>query len=36
MERKVGCGFPGVVKNKIYSAANISKKWIGVNIKKIS
>ena len=32
---KVGCGFPGVVKkNKVYSAANISKKWIGVNIKK--
>ena len=32
---KVGCGFPGVVKkNKVFSAANISKKWVGVNIKK--
>ena len=32
---KVGCGFPGVIiKNKVYSAANISKKWIGINIKK--
>ena len=32
---KVGCGFPGVIKNnKVFSAANISKKWIGVNIKK--
>ena len=31
----VGCGFPGVIsKNKVYSAANISKKWLGVNIKK--
>jgi polyphosphate glucokinase len=31
----VGCGFPGVVKkNKIYSAANIEKKWIGLNLKK--
>ncbi len=32
---KVGCGFPGVViKNKVFSAANISNKWVGVNIKK--
>ena len=31
----VGCGFPGVVKkNKIYSAANMEKKWIGLNLKK--
>ena len=32
---KVGCGFPGVInKNKVYSAANMSKKWVGINIKK--
>ena len=32
---KIGCGFPGIVKeNKIYSSANISKKWVGVNLKK--
>ena len=32
---KVGCGFPGVIKNnKVFSAANISNKWIGVDIKK--
>lgn len=32
---KVGCGFPGVIKkNKVLSAANINKKWVGVNIKK--
>lgn len=31
----VGCGFPGiVVKNKILSAANVSKKWIGVDVAK--
>ena len=31
----VGCGFPGVViKNKVYSAANMTKKWVGINIKK--
>lgn len=34
-EGKVGCGFPGVIKkNKVYSAANMNKKWIGTNIKK--
>ena len=34
-EGNIGCGFPGVVKkNKVYSAANIQKKWVGVNIKK--
>ena len=34
----VGCGFPGIViKNKILSAANVSKKWVGVDVaKKIS
>ncbi|MBV19782.1 MAG: polyphosphate glucokinase [Cytophagia bacterium] len=32
---KVGCGFPGVIiKNKVYSAANMTKKWVGINIKK--
>ncbi len=32
---RIGCGFPGIVKeNKIFSSANISKKWIGVNLKK--
>ncbi len=31
---QVGCGFPGVIKNGgVYTAANLSKKWIGVNIK---
>ena len=31
---KIGCGFPGIVKeNKIYSSVNISKKWVGVNLK---
>ena len=29
----IGCGFPGVIKNgKILSAANLSKKWIGINL----
>lgn len=29
----VGCGFPGVIKNgEILSAANLSKKWIGINL----
>lgn len=33
-EGEVGCGFPGVIKNgAVYTAANLSKKWIGVNIK---
>ncbi|MEQ9618150.1 MAG: ROK family protein [Deltaproteobacteria bacterium] len=33
-EGEVGCGFPGVIKNGgVYTAANLSKKWIGVNIK---
>jgi polyphosphate glucokinase len=28
----VGCGFPGVVrKGVIHTAANVSKKWIGVD-----
>jgi len=31
---QVGCGFPGVIKNGgVHTAANLSKKWIGVNIK---
>jgi polyphosphate glucokinase len=31
----VGCGFPSVVKGGvIYTAANVSKKWIGVNASK--
>lgn len=30
---EVGCGFPGVMKKgEVYTAANLSKKWIGVNI----
>ena len=30
----LGCGFPGVMKNgEVYTAANLSKKWIGVNIR---
>lgn len=29
----LGCGFPGVMKSgEVYTAANLSKKWIGVNI----
>jgi polyphosphate glucokinase len=29
----IGCGFPSIIKNGIaYSAANISKKWIGKNV----
>ena len=32
---RVGCGFPGVIiENKVYSAANLTKKWVGINIKK--
>ncbi len=32
-EGPVGCGFPGVVKNgRIQTAANLSKKWINVNL----
>ena len=31
----VGCGFPGIVnKNKILSAANVSNKWVGVDVSK--
>ena len=31
---EVGCGFPGVIKQgEVQTAANLSKKWIGVNIK---
>lgn len=31
----VGCGFPGiVVKNKILTAANVSKKWVGIDVSK--
>lgn len=30
----VGCGFPGVVKDGVvYTASNVSKKWIGSNLK---
>ena len=30
----VGCGFPGVVKDGVvYTASNVSKKWIGFNLK---
>lgn len=33
-EGAVGCGFPGVMKDgEVYTAANLSKKWIGVNIR---
>lgn len=33
-EGRVGCGFPGVLKDgEVYTAANLSKKWIGVNIR---
>ena len=33
--KHVGCGFPGVViKNKIQSAANVSNKWVGVDVSK--
>jgi len=33
-EGSVGCGFPGVMKDgEVYTAANLSKKWIGVNIR---
>ena len=32
---RVGCGFPGVIiKNKVLSAANLNRKWVGLNIKK--
>lgn len=31
---QLGCGFPGVMKSgEVYTAANLSKKWIGVNIR---
>jgi len=30
---KIGCGFPGVIHHgEVLTAANLSKKWIGVNI----
>ena len=30
---EIGCGFPGVMKKgEVYTAANLSKKWIGINI----
>lgn len=30
---QIGCGFPGVMKKgEVYTAANLSKKWIGVNV----
>ena len=30
----VGCGFPGVIKGGVvYTASNVSKKWIGFNLK---
>ena len=32
-EGPVGCGFPGVIKNGcIHTAANLSEKWIGINL----
>jgi polyphosphate glucokinase len=32
---KIGCGFPGVIKTgKVLSAANLSKQWLGVDLKK--
>ena len=31
--KPIGCGFPSIIKdNVIYSAANIDKSWIGVNL----
>ncbi len=31
---KIGCGFPGVLKQGVvHTAANLSKQWVGVNIK---
>ncbi|MFI5322416.1 MAG: polyphosphate--glucose phosphotransferase [Thermodesulfobacteriota bacterium] len=33
-EGALGCGFPGVMKSgEVYTAANLSKKWISVNIR---
>lgn len=33
-EGSIGCGFPGVMKEgEVYTASNLSKKWIGVNIR---
>ena len=30
---EIGCGFPGVMKKgEVYTAANLSKKWIGINV----
>lgn len=32
-EGEIGCGFPGVMKRgEVYTAANLSKKWVGRNI----
>ena len=32
-EGEIGSGFPGVMKNgEVYTAANLSKKWIGINV----
>jgi polyphosphate glucokinase len=32
----VGCGFPAaIVKNKVSTASNISKKWLGLNVAKM-
>ena len=31
--KPIGCGFPGIIKkNVIYSAANVDKSWLGVNL----
>lgn len=33
-DQKIGCGFPSVIKNDIcYTAANIDKGWIGIDMK---
>ena len=32
----LGCGFPAPIKNGVaYAAANISKRWVGVNARKL-
>ena len=33
-KRRIGCGFPGVIKKGVvYTAANVDKSWIGTDIK---
>lgn len=35
-EKAIGCGFPAVIKDgQAYTAANVDKEWVGVNVEKL-